>query len=1764
VVLATTAPAQAGMLGFLEKETNGGGVTGLNGAESVAVSPDGAHVYAGGAAEDAIAVFSRDGSTGLLSFVEEVSNGGGVSGLGEIRGVSVSPDGAHVYAVGYADDAIAVFARTPATGHLTFVEARANGAGGITTLNGPQGVTVSPDGAHVYVASDVSNAVTVFSRNATTGKLTLVESRVDSSGGITSLAGSEAVVVSPDGAHVYVASQGDNAVTGFSRDGTTGSLTAVVTVQKDGSGVVDGLGGVQSVAISADGAHVYAGGGSDDAIAVFSRNAATGVLTFVERHNASGGVSGLDGVEWVTVGPGGSMVYAVSDVSNALVAFSRNSTTGALTFVETLTDGSGIIDGLGGASGVVTSPGSPHVYVGSKVDDAVAVFGSLCGNGVFNPGEECDDGNLDDNDCCSSVCTNKAAGSTCADDGNVCTDDKCNGAGLCLHVNNTAACDDGLFCTINDVCVSRVCQGQARDCSAAADACNDGVCDDTADACVPQPKSDGTVCDDGSACTQADVCQAGVCTGTDPVVCAPLAPCHEGGVCDPATGQCPTAVSANGTPCDDGNACTRVDVCQAGACVGTTPVVCNPSDQCHDGAECNPATGICSNPAPNGTPCDDGNACTRTDTCQNGACTGGNPIVCTALDQCHGAGTCNPGTGVCSNPALANGSACDDGNACTQTDTCQAGACVGGNPLVCTALDQCHRAGVCNPGTGVCSNPAATNGSACDDGNACTRTDTCQAGACVGSNPVVCTALDQCHGTGTCDPGTGVCSNPPVANGSACNDGNACTQTDTCQAGACAGGDPVVCTALDQCHGAGTCNPGTGVCSNPAVANGSACDDGNACTLGDVCQAGICVGGAPLVCTALDQCHGAGTCNPGTGMCSNPPLGDGTACDDGNACTQTDVCQAGACVGTEPIVCTAMDFCHVAGVCDPATGECSNPSSADGAPCDDGSFCTQTDTCQAGVCTGQNPIVCADLDQCHPGACDPATGTCSTPAAPDGFPCDDGAACTQGDICQAGSCQAGTPVVCTAIDDCHDAGICDPATGQCSNPAKPDPLQLSFGPEADTYTDADLPASNFGMHAAMLLDDSPKRRLYLRFDVAGISGLSVRQAVIRLRTTADANAGSDHGGHMHVVSDTGWDELTLTHDNRPPIDGVLLSSAGPVGPSEVVEFDVTGALAGDGLYSFAVQAESSNMAIYHARESAEGQPELIVFIGAACDDGNACTLGDICAAGACAGAPITCSASDQCHDVGTCDPTTGLCSDPSKADGTACDDGDACTLTDTCAAGACLGGNPVVCAVPDSCHEAVCDPATGLCPAPAPKPEGATCDDGNACTQTDTCLAGSCTGADPVICAAMDDCHEPGVCEPATGACSNPDAADGNACDDGNACTLTDACVAGTCAGANPVICTALDQCHAAGTCDPQSGACSHPAKADGMACDDGNACTRTDVCLGGTCAGTAPVSCVPSDACHAAGVCNPTTGACSDPARPDGTPCDDGNACTQADLCIAGHCAGGDPIVCGPDACHAAGSCDPATGRCAASAKADGTPCDDGDPCSDGDACFGGECVGAPLPDADGDGICDVADLCRGVPDAGQVDSDGDGVGDLCQCTAPAPGRCIAGGGSERTDCLLELNSSGPVSFNGKGTRVRSKLLCIDGDPACDMDGARDGQCTFGLTLCLGNADPRYPRCKSSMVEGVEVLSPAPARSASARLLEDALGALGLEVRRRGRVIGGAGQVIGDNQCTSIIRLAVPAPKGKRAKPVRQKFRLQAYAEDGQRDTDRFVLACE
>lgn len=175
----------------------------------------------------------------------------------------------------------------------------------------------------------------------------------------------------------------------------------------------------------------------------------------------------------------------------------------------------------------------------------------------------------------------------------------------------------------------------------------------------------------------------------------------------------------------------------------------------------------------------------------------------------------------------------------------------------------------------------------------------------------------------------------PVAADNACKPaGKKCNKSAQCCGGLiCASGQctdlcaGVVCTALDQCHVAGICDPTTGLCSSPTVADGTPCDDDNGCTFGDTCQAGICVGieffpGTGVVdCgTTFKCCHrenGVETCVAEFTSCDQCPQSlelciriqkccctSDADCEDGNPCT-IDTCRPdGSCLSTE-IECNA-------------------------------------------------------------------------------------------------------------------------------------------------------------------------------------------------------------------------------------------------------------------------------------------------------------------------------------------------------------------------------------------------------------------------------------------------------------------------------------------------------------------------------------------------------------------------------------------------------------------------------------------------------------------------------------------------------------------------------------------------------------------------------------------------------------------------------------------------------------------------------------------
>ncbi len=179
---------------------------------------------------------------------------------------------------------------------------------------------------------------------------------------------------------------------------------------------------------------------------------ATGLVTFL-------GPSGVPNL-------GGNGITFDSDGDLLLAAFASltriNQTTGAATSLAFMlfppvscgfprinamaTDASGAVYGVMNCASGSSSPtylvaiGVPSGTVNAIGPSVRGLDGiafrpqASCGDGVGNLGEDCDDGNTVDGDCCSSSCTFEPVGAPCAGPASLCLVNRCDGAGTCASI----------------------------------------------------------------------------------------------------------------------------------------------------------------------------------------------------------------------------------------------------------------------------------------------------------------------------------------------------------------------------------------------------------------------------------------------------------------------------------------------------------------------------------------------------------------------------------------------------------------------------------------------------------------------------------------------------------------------------------------------------------------------------------------------------------------------------------------------------------------------------------------------------------------------------------------------------------------------------------------------------------------------------------------------------------------------------------------------------------------------------------------------------------------------------------------------------------------------------------------------------------------------------------------------------------------------------------------------------------------------------------
>ena len=309
-----------------------------------------------------------------------------LSGFNGVKFVTVSPDGRSVYTVS-GDYSVGIFARDVRSGKLTYKGCITGAAGPNSTgkrricrpiptatqdhegvnsgLGGPASLTVSPDSRFVYVAARADAAVSTFAReadgslsfrgcltggiNGTVVGLTSICTPVasDNSHG-SGLRSVSRIVISPDGTSLYASAPKQSSVTEFQRDPATGQLVyrgcisgesrglgpgnpcrAIPTAQE--AGFDSGVWLIEALAISRDGRSLYGVAKGDNTVAAFSRDPATGGLTFLGTEPA------LEQPQDLAIAPDGRNLYVASGRDAAVLRLRRNPSDGDLSFVGCLT-----------------------------------------------------------------------------------------------------------------------------------------------------------------------------------------------------------------------------------------------------------------------------------------------------------------------------------------------------------------------------------------------------------------------------------------------------------------------------------------------------------------------------------------------------------------------------------------------------------------------------------------------------------------------------------------------------------------------------------------------------------------------------------------------------------------------------------------------------------------------------------------------------------------------------------------------------------------------------------------------------------------------------------------------------------------------------------------------------------------------------------------------------------------------------------------------------------------------------------------------------------------------------------------------------------------------------------------------------------------------------------------------------------------------------------------------------------------------------------
>lgn len=332
--LASAVPL--GYVDFLADDISG--LENLACTEQVIYSPDNKFSYSSSFCDDAINIFSRNVSTGKLTFVSSlIGNKLTGEGLSNVESLVIHPSGKYVFAYGVTGApfsaqfpyhrTIYVYDRDSTTGLLSFKSELVG-----SLMGSAWNMRISSDGHYLYVGSQYGIDVLSVSGN---GLLTVSQSLPKLSK-LYSNSSVRSMLLSADEKFVYVGSVSSNTIIWYARDPVSGVLSYAGELLP--SGVSSGGDAIDSMGLSHDGKSLYIFLQPDTSTNTVLRHysiASDGSLAFAHEYISTPASAGEEFYcpSELLVSRNNRLVYFIDGCADNLQVWLRDLVTGGLSYI---------------------------------------------------------------------------------------------------------------------------------------------------------------------------------------------------------------------------------------------------------------------------------------------------------------------------------------------------------------------------------------------------------------------------------------------------------------------------------------------------------------------------------------------------------------------------------------------------------------------------------------------------------------------------------------------------------------------------------------------------------------------------------------------------------------------------------------------------------------------------------------------------------------------------------------------------------------------------------------------------------------------------------------------------------------------------------------------------------------------------------------------------------------------------------------------------------------------------------------------------------------------------------------------------------------------------------------------------------------------------------------------------------------------------------------------------------------------------------------